>query len=315
MINLDKRIYSNDFLKELKLHLNSLEKYITYPKFVFLCGRAYKNDQGVEDYKSSNRGLIENLLSVKSKNIFFVLSEELWEESFNSRIDLLTFEDFLADVSDSIILFVESPGTFAELGAFAYANNLFGEKLIVIIDKKYEFDKSFIITGPVAKVKKQKATIVFTPNFRGDLMACAELRKIIDNKVKEFESKNAKVNKCKPNIHNDTVVLKVFIVEILELIYILQPINRIDLINIYKNIKGFEKFEFVKKNNDSFCNEIRVEYILKLLTNVKLIKMQNDIIQSDNYEIYEEFLFGYGKALRNRVRNKLLSRKYKYKEI
>ncbi len=48
-------------------------------------------------------------------DINIVLSEQLWEDGFDSTIDLLTFEDFLAEVSDAIILFVESPGSFANL--------------------------------------------------------------------------------------------------------------------------------------------------------------------------------------------------------
>ena len=42
----------------------------------------------------------------------------MWEDRFDNSIDLLIFEEFLAEVSDSIILFVESPGSFCELGAF-----------------------------------------------------------------------------------------------------------------------------------------------------------------------------------------------------
>ena len=74
--------------------------------------------------------MIDKYLKSKSDAIFIVLSEKLWEDSFDSNIDLLTFEEFLAEVSDAIILFVESPGSFCELGAFAYAEKLFSDKLI-----------------------------------------------------------------------------------------------------------------------------------------------------------------------------------------
>lgn len=48
-------------------------------------------------------------------DINVVLSEQLWEDGFDSKIDLLTFEEFLAEVSDAIILFVESPDHFVNL--------------------------------------------------------------------------------------------------------------------------------------------------------------------------------------------------------
>ena len=77
---------------------------------------------------------MQNYLQKQSEDIFIVLSERLWEESFNSNIDLLTFEEFLAEISDVIVLFCESPGSYCELGAFAYANKLFSDKLVIVID-------------------------------------------------------------------------------------------------------------------------------------------------------------------------------------
>ena len=144
----------------MKSHLdNDTNKFITYPKFVFLCGAAYSENE----YDKTNRGVIDKYLKSKSDDIFIVLSERLWEDSFDSNIDLLTFEEFLAEVSDAIILFVESPGSFCELGAFAYAEKLFSDKLIIVIDEKYNGDKSFIITGPTAKAKKDGAKVIYAP--------------------------------------------------------------------------------------------------------------------------------------------------------
>lgn len=122
-------------LESMKSHLdNNTNRFITYPKFVFLCGTAYSE----QEYAKTNRGIIDKYLKSKSDDIFIVLSEKLWEDSFEPSIDLLTFEEFLAEVSDVIILFVESPGSFCELGAFVFAENLFSDKLIIVIDKKYE---------------------------------------------------------------------------------------------------------------------------------------------------------------------------------
>lgn len=315
MIGLDERIYSKVFLDEIKKHLNCFEKNITYPKFVFLCGKAYKKDSDRKSYYSTNRGLIDYFLCAKSSNIFIVLSEELWEESFDSKIDLLTFEEFLAEVSDCIILFVESPGTFSELGAFAYADQLFGEKLIVIVDKKYENDKSFIITGPVAKAKKDKAVVIYASIEDGAVMASSELRQVIEQKIAEYSSSYAIVNRRSPNTDRDKVLLSSFIIELLELINFLQPINRRDLIEIYKYLKEFESFKFVKKDKTAFHDDIKYDYILKLLANVHLITIKDEIIETDRYNMNSDLFLKYGEKLRNKERNKLLSRKYRYKEI
>ena len=113
---MDARIYSEKTINSIRSHLEKNEsKFITYPKFVFLCGKAIDGQ-----YEKTNRGILDNYLKKQSEDIFIVLSEQLWEDGFDSNIDLLTFEEFLAEISDAIILFCESPGSYCELGAFAY---------------------------------------------------------------------------------------------------------------------------------------------------------------------------------------------------
>ena len=131
---MNANIYSEKCIASIRKHLDRSEhKYITYPKFIFLCGKGF--DKSVEDsYWNTNRGIIHRYMEKLLPDINVVLSEQLWEDGFDSKIDLLTFEEFLAEVSDAIILFVESPGSFCELGAFAYADSLFSDKMIVVLD-------------------------------------------------------------------------------------------------------------------------------------------------------------------------------------
>ena len=223
-------------IESMKSHLdNDTNKFITYPKFVFLCGAAYSENE----YDKTNRGVIDKYLKSKSDAIFIVLSEKLWEDSFDSNIDLLTFEEFLAEVSDAIILFVESPGSFCELGAFAYAEKLFSDKLIIVIDEKYKGDKSFIITGPTAKAQKDGAKVIYAPLSGTGLLSSADMRKVVDEKSTEFASKSSPSNKRHPNKDEAYISVNTFILELLELIKIVQPISRKDLIEIYKEVKGF----------------------------------------------------------------------------
>lgn len=293
----------------MKSHLdNDANKYITYPKFVFLCGAAYSENE----YDETNRGIIDRYLKSKTKNIFIVLSEKLWEDSFDSNIDLLTFEEFLAEVSDAIILFVESPGSFCELGAFAYAEKLFSDKLIIVIDERHKKDKSFIITGPTAKAQKDGAKIIYAPLDGTGLLSSAELRTTVDELYTEFASKSSQNNKRHPNRDGDNISVNAFILELLELIKIVQPINRKDLIDIYKQIKGFSYFKFVKKNGTNFHNEIKYDYIIKLLVTVGLIELNDNLISMDLHQKAQALMFNYPKKSENQERNKLICRKYRY---
>lgn len=297
-------------INHMKSYLdNEKNKFITYPKFVFLCGKAFSSQN---QYNESNRGIIDKYLTKKSKDIFIVLSEKLWEDSFESNIDLLTFEEFLAEVSDAIVLFVESPGSFCELGAFSYADKLFSDKLIIVIDEKYKDDKSFIITGPTAKAKKDGAKVIYAPLLGTGLLSSTDLRNIIDEKIQEFASKSAGINKRTPNKIEGRISVNSFIVELLELIRILQPVSRKDLIEIYKNVKGFSAFKFVKKDGSDFHNEIRYDYIIKLLETVEIIKLSGDVITTDKEQKSQFLMFNYSKKAENRERNKLICRKYRY---
>lgn len=308
---MNTRIYSKKTIESLKSSLVSDEyKSNTYPKFIFLCGAGYSKQ---DEYNITNRGIIDSYIKSKDKygNIFIVLSEKLWEYGFTSNIDLLTFEEFLAEVSDSIILFSESPGSYAELGAFAYAGNEFSKKLTIVIDKKYEGSKSFLNTGPVFKSKNNKANVIYAPLLNCELLSSKEMRDTINSQTDRFSNKLLKENRLFINKKEESVNIKSFIVEILELIKILQPINKYELIDVYKEIKNFKSFKFVKKDGKEFSKEIKYDYIIKLLNTTNLIKLSNDTIKLNNAHKIQHFMF---KSINNenQQRNKLLCRKYKY---
>lgn len=84
-----------------------------------------------------------------------IYPEDIFEELLcgSKSKDLLSLENLLADSVDAIVLIPESPGSFAELGAFANDNKLL-QKIICIIDKKRKKDKTFIMQGPVKLIKK-----------------------------------------------------------------------------------------------------------------------------------------------------------------
>lgn len=306
---MDCRVYSDEMINSMRNHLEMINgQIITYPKFVFLCGAAYEPDM----YNVSNRGVIDRYIKGKTDNIFIVLSEKLWEDSFDSNIDLLTFEDFLAEVSDCIILLVESPGSFCELGAFAYADKLFSDKLILVIDKNYENDKSFIITGPTAKARKDGSSVVYAALDGSGLLSSDGLRDVLNKKISELLSRHSNINRRLPNLDENKIVLSSFIIEMLELIRIIQPVDRRDLLEIYKTVKNFKSFTFVKKNEESFHNEIKFDYILKLLQVTNLIHIDGNVISSKLPARTPNLMFNYKTRAENQERSRLLCRKYRY---
>ena len=80
--------------------------------------------------------------------------------AFSGYSDLLLFERDAGFLSRAIVLFVESPGAFAELGAFALDEQLH-KKLFVVISRKYRehpYRQSFLNLGPLKRIETSYET-------------------------------------------------------------------------------------------------------------------------------------------------------------
>lgn len=104
------------------------------------------------------RGQLIALLEDPDGNLppYIVLAEEAvtWYHSLSSNrfSNLVELEACIAALSTRILLIVESAGSMTELGAFSFDERLSG-KLFAVLDKSYEKDQSFIIDGPIARIK------------------------------------------------------------------------------------------------------------------------------------------------------------------
>jgi len=84
-----------------------------------------------------------------------VLAEEIQEWLHHAHYDdLVTFERHLAHLACTIVLFVESPGSIAELGAFSQVPQISDKLLVFMRNDQYEQD-SFIHLGPLRLLEKK----------------------------------------------------------------------------------------------------------------------------------------------------------------
>jgi hypothetical protein len=106
---------------------------------IFLCGGA----------GSSRRDDIHNYLTSHHPALHVFRAEVVWNQiaKRNDR-SALQLEADLAALADMVVIVVESPGTFAELGAFALSDDL-RKKLLPILEIKHRHKDSFLETGPV----------------------------------------------------------------------------------------------------------------------------------------------------------------------
>jgi hypothetical protein len=73
---------------------------------------------------------------------------DLWKATPPTFDNLASFEEIIADISDCIVLFPESPGSCAELGFFCKSDKI-RTKVLVVNDEGHENADSFLNLGPI----------------------------------------------------------------------------------------------------------------------------------------------------------------------
>jgi uncharacterized protein YrzB (UPF0473 family) len=94
-----------------------------------------------------------------------VLAEN-FKDYFKDNIysDLLVFEDEIANLSTLVVIFLESPGSFVELGMFCSKPHFYKKLVIVAPEQEVHKEDSFIYLGPIENIrKKDKSSVVILP--------------------------------------------------------------------------------------------------------------------------------------------------------
>ena len=134
------------------------------PSLIFLCGGSIQNSG---EPPASLRGLFYQRLKQDHPELCprVLLAEEAnqWSKAASYYDHLFALEDDLAYLSAAIMLFVESPGSIAELGAFCNVDAL-SKKLIAVLEHNHQNDESFIQDGPIALLRKNDPrSVLFYP--------------------------------------------------------------------------------------------------------------------------------------------------------
>lgn len=126
---------------------------------VFVCGGNNATDM--------RKKFQEKFSDLLPKHDFFE-PEFAMKNYFNSGddepFDISDFEELVASLSHSIVLFPEAPGSFAELGYFSATENI-AKKTLLAIDSNRQKNDSFISLGPAKKISNVS---IFHPNIQID---------------------------------------------------------------------------------------------------------------------------------------------------
>lgn len=127
----------------------------------FVCGAA--GDYLPETGEASLRSLFVHHVSARGDDKITCVRAETAATELLRQIDergqnISTFEKTIAETVDSVLIFPESPGSFAELGYFS-AHEQIAKKCLVAVRAKYQAN-SFITLGPVHAISRVS---VFAP--------------------------------------------------------------------------------------------------------------------------------------------------------
>jgi hypothetical protein len=126
------------------------EGFLQYQRHLsFVCGA--NGDTGSDKLPSLRAAFLSFLNSEGSNRIQPILAEKALEEIYLEHdvphVNLNEFEKLIAESVDSVLIFPESPGSYAELGLFSGIPEL-AEKTLVASRPIYQ-GNSFITMGPI----------------------------------------------------------------------------------------------------------------------------------------------------------------------
>lgn len=130
--------------------------------FILLCG-GERTDINVVKPKSLRDAFLKSDFYATIKNGEVRQIEDI-REYFDKDApykELVSFERNIAQLSDLVLLFSESPGSFVELGVFSSYRDI-ADKSLVVIQQKFLGKDSFIAKGPIAYLTSISKRSVFS---------------------------------------------------------------------------------------------------------------------------------------------------------
>jgi hypothetical protein len=124
----------------------------------FLCGANRS-----PDIPSVRREAVKRFIEGLSSEYRVIYAEGIFNEliKLSSKKNVLDLEQQISQIADKILIVLESPSAFCELGAFAHED--LRSKLIVINDSHFIKSNSFINTGPIAAATEAKSPVLWYP--------------------------------------------------------------------------------------------------------------------------------------------------------
>lgn len=305
-----KRIYGDKLLDDVKRSARktaSSDVADRLFKLLFLCG-AECGKNGDPSKTQCNRSKVALFLAKHRKDVKCVNVEDFTDKFLNDNMDLFTFEEFIALLCDGILLFAESWGSVCELGAFSSRDSM-AQKMIVVNDKKYEGELSFINQGPIRRLQE----------FGEERVVYADIEAIFSNSTMHQVLIDCvpRHKTCKLNADPRNISLSAYMHEVLDIIWLFGPISSRQISAVYKWLKGFDSYSFFDRgvHGASLQDKVQPKHVLDVLELLGYIHKENDYYTlSDQQEPSLGFFLNMSDKKYQSIRARVVARKYKYKD-
>ena len=190
--------------------------------------------------KKSVRATVMKYVDRYPKGFWFFEAEDYFEAlSDISDTDLLSAEEGLADFSDCILLFLESPGAYTELGAFTSSDKL-AKIILAVNDAKHRGSKSFISGGPLAKIDKLSR---FKPTVFVDFEHVLTAMPEIEERLSKIKRQRRQVVDFSDYEMIKQERMKLWMLYLHDIIYFLSPLTHPELISFLQHLYGDLNFK------------------------------------------------------------------------
>lgn len=210
--------------------------------FIFLCG-ANQSELVPSERRRFLKRAIENTLP----HARIVYAERVMDElvKHGRTRNLLDIEHQISRIADWILIVLESYSAFCELGAFA-AEGL-RSKLIVVNDKTYQNQPSFINLGPLQAIKEDVSSdrVIWYPMQSDGISIRDGIGITLPPIIKHLSNKRSRVPldaaSCLPSIESQSSLFFLH-----DIIHLCGPITHSETIEIYTCIFGDKAFDEIK---------------------------------------------------------------------
>lgn len=286
-------------IEVLRKHMRTNRDLDRRPLFIFPCG----GDEGKYVSRKRFREYVAAGRSGNLHDVYCLTAEDIAKSKALKGLNLLQQEAILADISDWIIIFAESPGSFCELGAFSALPHA-AAVTSVAIDRRYASDHSFVNDGPVKELRDSKSVLskAFSIPHDNPFADARFARFVFDIRSHVKASERVGLGRQRKTINSkdeEMVRIGPLVHELLDLLQILGPSTDEELRTCYCEVKQYDPAKLEKVSSVVLTRDMQVgdmanvsyESVLAMMLATGLVKRNSEDRLQSRVHLSSFFMF------------------------